>query len=528
MTDFARANAGRNIAVRAALVASLAAGTIAGIPLVRSYAVPAAVVRTQALEVSTMAGPATRGVRVDAAGSLRTERFAGRTKPVSVCAPIWFDGLAVTWSRSSRREPNVLVRTGRNEGTLGKIVELDPEGGADPGTPEYGRGAGGSTYLWTGASRCARIWLDLASRSWVAGLRVVFVNSSGTSAGPTTGPPQIGPLARDGASPLPSAEPRTAEPKIITRQQWGANPRLMNCTPDVADFLDVGFVHHTAGPNSYSRAEADDVVRGIYAYHTQVRGWCDIGYNFLVDRYGDIFEGRSGGITENVIGAAQMGFNTGAFSVSLMGTFDASRPPRVAIRALQRLLAWRLDIAHVNPRAFAEMTSAGGRTTRYEKGTVVRLHVISGHRDTGLTSCPGAALYRLLRRVRRVVGRLGLPKIYEPRLSTTTFVAGEAQRLRIGARGSAWLSWSVTILGPDGARVAELPAQDGDRLALWSRPVFDAAGAYRVIIAASDRSGRHARPAELELVVKAPAPSPTPSASPSPSATPSPSASLTA
>jgi hypothetical protein len=510
-------------------VASLVVAVLAGVPVIPSYAVPATVVRTKALDMAALARDAERGVRLDDRQALRAGRTAGRTRSVDACAPIWFDGVAVTWTGSSGRGPDVIVRTGQDAGSFGQSVVLDPEGGADPGTAEYRRGAGGSTFLWAGTSRCIRISLDLRPRTSVAGLRVVFVNSSGTSAGPRTGPPEQGPVAVGAATALPSADARTAQPRIITREQWGANPRLMNCTPDVADFLDVGFVHHTAGSNAYTRSQADDVVRGVYAYHTQGRGWCDIGYNFLVDRYGDIFEGRSGGITENVIGAAQMGFNTGAFSVSLMGTFDVSRPPAATIRSLERVLAWRLDVAHVNPLGYAEMTSGGGSTTRYRKGTVVRLHVISGHRDTGLTACPGGGTYRMLPSIRRAVGRLGLPKIYEPRLSATALVAGQPQRVRFGAGASAPLSWSVTVFGPDGVKVATMTAGRDDRLALWWRTTFDVPGRYRAVIAGSDRSGRPARVAELPFVVAlSPTPSPTPSPSPSPSETASPTASPSA
>ena len=512
-------------APRLAVVIALVAGLLGGVPLTRSDAAPTTVVRSQTLDVPAFAGPAARGVRVDPRQALRAGRSRARTDHVDVCAPIWFDGMALTWTRSSGREPDALVRTLSDGHAFGDAIEIEPEGGADPATGEGGSVAGGSTFLWTGGARCARVRLELHRRSSVAGLRVVFVNSSGTSAGPGTGPSQRGPVAVQAAAGLPAAAARTAQPTIITREQWGANPKLMNCTPDVADFLDVGFVHHTAGSNSYTRAQADDLVRGVYAYHTQGRGWCDIGYNFLIDRFGDVFEGRSGGITENVIGAAQMGFNTGAFSVSLMGTFDTSRPPRSTIRSLVRLLAWRLDVAHVNPHGHAEMTSGGGRTTRYEEGTVVRLRVISGHRDTGLTACPGAALYRMLPGIRRAVERIGLPKIFEPRLSTTTFVAGQPQRLRVGAKGSASLSWSVTVLAPDGAAVMELTAPRDDRLALWSRPTFEVTGRYRVLVAAADRAGHPARPAELSFVVK---PAPSPSPSPSPSATASPGASPSA
>jgi uncharacterized protein with LGFP repeats len=323
----------------------------------------------------------------------------------------------------------------------------------------------------------------------------------------------------------------TARPRIITREQWGANPKLMNCTPWVAPFLKMGFVHHTAGSNAYSRAQADDVVRGVYAYHTNGRGWCDIGYNFLVDRYGDVFEGRSGGVTNDVVGAAQMGFNTGAFSVSMMGDFDVARPPGVAVRALQRLMAWRLDVAHVNPRAFTVMVSAGGSTTRYHKGTEVRLRTISGHRDTGLTACPGRYLYPLIPAIREVAGHLGLPKIYRPSLSTISVPSDGPVSIRIRASSSGAFRWLVTVVGPDGAEVATIRGPKGATLDVrWmadgtTQPLEP--GTYRIVIVTTGPMGSRARPAELTVSVEppvSPSPSPTvnPSSSPTPTVTPTP------
>jgi uncharacterized protein with LGFP repeats len=311
--------------------------------------------------------------------------------------------------------------------------------------------------------------MDLPKGAVVSNVRVLFINSSGTAGGPGTGLGDVGPVAvgAPGGPFAPSvAEALTRRPRIITREQWGADPKLMNCTPLVADFLSTAFVHHTAGSNAYTQAQADDVVRGIYAYHTNGRGWCDIGYNFLVDRFGDVFEGRSGGVTNDVIGAAQMGFNTGAFSVSVMGTFDYVRPPGPAVGALERLLAWRLDVGHENPSARTVMISAGGDTTRYPAGTKVKLRTISGHRDTGITDCPGIILYAMLPGIRSHVATVGLPKLYNPRLSISTIVSGQPVDIRIRAKGSTSMTWSVSVLDPIGNAIASFPGQTGEALEL--------------------------------------------------------------
>jgi N-acetylmuramoyl-L-alanine amidase-like protein len=509
----------RRALLRALLVLFVGGTVFVGLPSVDSSAAPATIVRTAPIPVAELVR---RGSTIAPGGALRATTRT-RTQAVTACAPIWFDGIAVTWDQGRGRPPTMSIATGPRRRELAAAVRVDGEGGPDPATPEVHSSALGSDYLWTGGARCARVRLDLPRGASISAVRVAYLNTSGTSAGPGTGPPDVGP-SLDGGTSMPAANAATRRPHFITRAQWGANPKLMNCTPGVASFLTNAFVHHTAGSNGYSRSQADDVVRGIYAYDTQIRGWCDIGYNFLVDRYGDVFEGRSGGVTNDVIGAAQMGFNTGAFSVSVMGTFDVVAPPPAAIRALERVLAWRLDVAHVNPASWQPMTSAGGSTTRYKKGTTVRLHAISGHRDTGLTDCPGGRLYALLPAIRRVVTHTGLPKFYAPRLSTASLVAGEPTAVRVKARGSTRLAWTVSVLDATGATVAELAGQKGDRLDVRWDAALDTPGRYRVVIAAATPKGATARPAILPLTV---APTPTPSPSPTPTLSPSPSPTVT-
>jgi uncharacterized protein with LGFP repeats len=309
-----------------------------------------------------------------------------------------------------------------------------------------------------------------------------------------------------------------AQPRIVSREEWGADPALMNCTPSVADEVRMGFVHHTAGTNDYTAEEADDVVRGVYAYHTDGRGWCDVGYNFLVDRFGTIYEGRSGGIELPVIGAAQMGFNTRAFSVSVMGNFETATVPAAVRRALVRVIAWRLDVAHVNPVSLATMVSAGGNNTRYDAGTEVRLPAISGHRDTGFTACPGVHLYALLPSIRDRVAARGLPKLWNPRLNVGTLTTGSPTNVKIRARGSEPLTWNVSVLDPNGALFASLGTQTSDRLDLvWPKAGPPAhptePGTYTIQVTATSATGAVARPASLPLFVS-PSPSPSPSASP--------------
>src|SRR5262249_61703884 len=148
-----------------------------------------------------------------------------------------------------------------------------------------------------------------------------------------------------------------------------------------------------AGTNSYTRAQSAAIVRGIETYHVLGNGWDDIGYNFLVDKYGQIFEGRYGGMDKAVVGAHALGFNFGAVGVALLGNYNSASMTSAERTALVNLLAWRLDVAHLDPRSQATRISAGNPC--YVNAPAVTLRALSGHPDTYPTSCPGNNAYAL-------------------------------------------------------------------------------------------------------------------------------------
>ena len=188
-------------------------------------------------------------------------------------------------------------------------------------------------------------------------------------------------------------------PPIVSRAAWHADETIRKGNPEIAPALRLAVVHHTAGSNTYTREQAPAVVRGIMAYHVQANGWDDIGYNALVDRFGTVYEGRYGGLDENVVGAHAKGFNTGSFGIAVLGDFttvDPSRPPSTRSCARSR---GGSTSAHVDPLATLDVVSAGNE--RFQPGVPVFLRAISGHRDTGLTACPGSRLYAQLPAHRR-------------------------------------------------------------------------------------------------------------------------------
>jgi hypothetical protein len=129
------------------------------------------------------------------------------------------------------------------------------------------------------------------------------------------------------------------------------------------------------------------MIRSIYVYHVKGRGWRDIGYNFLVDRFGRIWEGRWGGVGRAVIGAHVIGYNDEAMGVSALGTYSHTPPSPAMLGAFVDIFAWKFGVHHVKP----------GSTAAYRHGA---RSVISGHRDGDATECPGDALYAQLPVVR--------------------------------------------------------------------------------------------------------------------------------
>ena len=182
-----------------------------------------------------------------------------------------------------------------------------------------------------------------------------------------------------------------ARPSITTRHGWGADEGLREKGFEYTKKVKAAFVHHSATGNNYRCAQAPSVIRSIYRYHVHSTGWRDLGYNFLVDKCGNIYEGRAGGVSKAVLGAHTLGFNSNSMGIAVLGTYSDRKPSSAAVKAIARLTAWKLGIYGVNPDGKTYLKSGGGNL--YRKGKNVRLNAISGHRDGFATNCPGRLLY---------------------------------------------------------------------------------------------------------------------------------------
>ncbi|WP_345583015.1 peptidoglycan recognition protein [Streptomyces prasinosporus] len=192
-------------------------------------------------------------------------------------------------------------------------------------------------------------------------------------------------------------------PAIVTRRGWGADESLRERRFVYTGKVKAAFVHHTATGNNYTCAQAPSVIRGIYRYHVGSMGWRDIGYNFLVDKCGRIYEGRAGGVAKPVLGAHTLGFNSNSMGVAVIGSHGSKKPSSSAVKGIARLTAWKLGLHGMNPKGKTYLKSAGGNL--YRKGKKVRLNVISGHRDGFNTACPGGKLYEKLGSARSTAAR---------------------------------------------------------------------------------------------------------------------------
>ncbi|HVR05833.1 MAG TPA: N-acetylmuramoyl-L-alanine amidase [Solirubrobacteraceae bacterium] len=201
------------------------------------------------------------------------------------------------------------------------------------------------------------------------------------------------------------------QPPIVAREVWAQG----RCTPRVAPeygSVELAFVHHTDSPNGYGAGEVPAMLRSIFAFHRYGNGWNDIGYNFVVDRFGRIFEARAGGIDEPVIGAQAGGYNYCSTGIAVLGTYSAQPISPAAQAALVRLLAWKLALhgAPVQGGVVVRVDPVGAVYSRFPANARVALPRVAGHRNADSTECPGNALYGELASIRLAAARLqGVP-----------------------------------------------------------------------------------------------------------------------
>ncbi len=175
----------------------------------------------------------------------------------------------------------------------------------------------------------------------------------------------------------------------IPQSNWrsGLNPpRYSRSFTKVAHVI----VHHAAGSNA--NTNFTQVVRDIYLYHTEVNGWSDIGYNYLIAQNGDLYAGRdpAGGAQDNVQGAHFCGRNATTIGICLLGNYETAIPSTQMLETLQQVAVFKINKEELNPLGFAN----------HSLGNIGH---IAGHRDGCSTLCPGENVYRILAELRQAV-----------------------------------------------------------------------------------------------------------------------------
>ncbi|WP_420712934.1 peptidoglycan recognition protein [Streptomyces sp. MMG1121] len=212
-------------------------------------------------------------------------------------------------------------------------------------------------------------------------------------------------LEQHGAGPVTMAY-RAAQPRIVPRSVWLGPSAGHQPPPRYDDKVVAIFLHHTDSPGNYDCKDAPHIIQHLYSGQTGDRQWDDIGYNFIVDRCGTIYEGRAGGVDRAVTGAHTMGFNHRTAGIAALGTFTAGVPvPRAMTDSIAALTAWKLGLAGIDPRD-STLLQSNSNLSRYKAGTTVALPVLAGHDAGYMTSCPGAALTARLPEIRQTAARL--------------------------------------------------------------------------------------------------------------------------
>lgn len=383
-------HAGARRAVRLVVAAALLGGVLALVPVPRLVATAAAMeTETRHPTVVPASGePAVTPAGADisvAAGAGGIAREQGVERFVMIGATTGGDGEA-------------LARV-RTEGRWSEWFELhrSADHGPDPDSAEGAAAAAvgatsASEPVWVGGADAYEVRLPDGDGE----VAVHLVREGGRRVG----------IATD--------EPAGAAPAIRPRSSWGARPPSQG--PYYAGDLHMAVVHHSAGTNSYTAAQVPSIIRAMQAYHMDANGWYDLAYNFVVDRFGVVWEGRGGGSNRAVVGGHAAGFNTGTTGVVVLGDLTSTNPTSAAVSAVGEVIAWKFAVHGIDPSSQVDFTTIG--STSRAPGTYTFPRVV-GHRDVGATGCPGTRLYAQLPTIRaRVNSRYSA---YLPERARITF-----------------------------------------------------------------------------------------------------------
>ena len=312
---------------------------------------------------------------------------AGAYRSPVLRAPRRFDLVGLRWSSGVGADIDLRARKRGGRWTRWTHVPANPDDAPETWTGERSP-RGFSAPVWTGDAD----YVQYRTSRRLPGVRLHFVSVD----------QKRGPTARSSARS--QAQPG-GPPAIQPRAAWGAEDCVPRSGPELGE-VQAAFVHHTVSANEYTAAEVPSIILSICRFHRNSNGWNDIGYNFVVDKFGTLWEGRAGGIDQPVIGAQAQGYNAQTTGIAAIGTHTSLPGTAPMLDAIASLIRWKLPLHGAPTQGDVVLTSAGGSVNRYQAGTQVTMNRISGHRDGNNTECPGNALYAQLPEIRARTGNV--------------------------------------------------------------------------------------------------------------------------
>lgn len=421
----------------------------------------------------------------------------GVRESTAVRVPAEFDMIGVTWEGQPNKghglesvtdgavedvpEPGnamALVRTSGDGETWSEWVDLTKETDLpDPSTDESRNQQGAAGPTLVGDSRHVQVQWDAGDKPRdLPTLHLIDTKSRGASTGQKAKSFLKGIF---GVTHSP-ARASSGQPPIISRAAWGADESIRRGDPGYGT-VRAGAVHHTVNSNSYSCSSSAAMIRGIYSFHVNGNGWNDIGYNFVVDNCGQIFEGRYGGTSLPVIGAHAYNYNYVTTGVALLGDFSSAGVPGAMYNGLVSILDWKLDVHHVNPLWQSTLTS-------YDQSEQRTVRNVSGHRDFGGSACPGNGAYGTLNSVAGNVYNAGGQKIFAPGANPASANWDGSKFGPINLTGylKSAAAWTLRIFDADGGEVKSFNGSS-DSVSTWwdgnadiGQPVLEGNYSFRI------------------------------------------------
>jgi SpoIID/LytB domain protein len=359
-------------------------------------------------------------------------------------------------------DPNtrIVVRV-REDGTWSDWSAIGvTEHGPDPDSEEAEGALFGTEPLLTGNADGVEVRMDTPGGIVPRNAQVVLVDNPVAAAdAELPSPAEVSNLPMSTVAASTVSAPK---PAIISRAEWGADETQRRGSARISPTIKAAFVHHTASKNNYSVEQSAQQMRNLYSWYVKGLKYQDMAYNFLVDRFGRIYEGRGGGMDQAVVGGHTAGFNEETFAVSAIGnfqTFNPAAPEKEAmVESIASLIAWKMSMNHRDPNGTTTLISnSGSGTSKYRPGQVATAAVVGGHRDIGSTACPGQFLHAELPNIRARAGaKMGASMINPSAVSANW---GSADPVQVNAITNAPLAWSATVTSRCGTTVRSLGGQ---------------------------------------------------------------------